>query len=588
MPYLLRPTYLFLGRILFWLIIIISLAAVVFALSHRSLPPAIILKVDLNRGYSNTPGEFVTRLVGGYEPSYQDLLFGLENAAADRRVKVLIARCGGTQLGFAQAQEIRDAVLKFRRTGRSTLVSATSFGEFAPGNKDYFLATGFDEIYLQPSGMVALTGLVSRSPFFRGTLDKLGIKPQLDHRKEYKTAQNLLTETRYTPAHYQSDSAMVFALFDQLTSAIADRLGTGQAELSTLINNAPLSSDAAVKAGLIKAAVYQDQVDEIARAKAGKNARIVSLAEYARKTRNPYRAGKTAALIYAVGTIVEGKSRLSLLEGPLVGSDDLVAAFEAAEKDRSVGAVLLRIDSPGGSYTASDAIWRSVKKIQERGKPVVVSMSNVAASGGYFIAAPARTIVAEPGTLTGSIGVIAGKVVTREFWSKLGVTWGEIPTGPRATFWSALDEYTPAQWQELENFLDRAYEDFVNKVAEGRSLPSDSVERIARGRVWTGSQAKQLGLLDTLGGMDAAISVLRRLLKVPGNKPIRLKEFQSHPSLIRQFLAGVGPGSMQQDRMALAPLPRIEGIGLHDGNLASINDAFLGPAPALFRRIEGD
>jgi len=459
-------------------------------------------------------------------PSMRDLVDALDRAAADPRVKVLVADLGETDLGLAQAQELRQAVARFRRAGKPTVAFADSFGEVGTSNAGYYLATAFDQIWLQASGDVSMVGLSIEGVFVRGLLDRLGIEPQIGQRKEFKNAMSPATDTAFTPPVREMLEALARSLFDQVTADIASDRRIDAAILRRAVNNAPHDSAAARQIGLVDRIGYWDEARAEARRLAGADAETVTVARYLNRAGRPNRHGTTVALIHGSGPIVRGGGDRDPLFGHgTLGADPLVRAFDDASGDRNVAAILFRIDSPGGSYVASDTIWRAVMRARERGKPVVVSMGNVAASGGYFVAAPADRIVAQPGTLTGSIGVVFGKLVAKDLAESIGITFDRVRIGEHAGMWSASRPFTPAERAKVEQSLDRVYDDFTAKVAQGRQRSREQIEAAAKGRVWTGAQAHEFGLVDALGGYQTALDEVRKLLKLPAEAPLAIRVY---------------------------------------------------------------
>jgi protease-4 len=417
---------------------------------------------------------------------------------------------------------------------------------------------------------VGLTGVMAETPFLRGTLDKLGLTPRLDHREEYKTAMNLVTERQYTDAHREAVVQMIESQFGQVVRGIAEARGLPAGDVQAVIDRSPLSGREAVETKLVDELLYRDQVYAKVKEAVGPDAAVLPLLTYLTRAGRPHQQGSTIALIYGVGAIKRGKSGHNpLFQGPTMGSDTVTAAFREAIEDEEVKAILFRVDSPGGSYVASDAIWRETVRAREAGKPVIISMGNAAASGGYFIAMAADKIVAQPGTLTGSIGVISGKMLTTAFWDKIGVSWDNVQSGANASFWSTVQDYTPQQWDQLQTWLDRIYDDFTAKVAEGRGLPLAKVLEMAKGRVWTGEEAKALGMVDELGGFSVALRLVREAAGIPLDADIRLK-LVPRPQTLRQRLqalllgddeerqqAEVATAAMARGREVLEPLARL-------------------------------
>jgi protease-4 len=483
----------------------------------------------------------------------RDVVDALARAAKDERVTALVARVGDARLGLASFQEIRDAVLAFRASGKRAVAVAETFGEFGPGNGAYFLATAFDEIALQPSGDIGLTGLSSETPFVRGALDKLGVKPRLDHRREYKSAMNVFTETGFTAPHREASERVLESQFAQIVRGIAEGRGLTEDAVRALVAKAPLSADAARAAKLVDTVAYRDEVWDAFRNADGTLPPRLGLGGYlARAGRAADDEGDVVALVYGVGSVHRGRSSWGTLSNePTMGSDTVAAAFRAAVDDDEVRAILFRVNSPGGSYIASDTIWREVVRARRQGKPVVASMGDIAGSGGYFVAMGADRIVAQPGTVTGSIGVLAGKMVTGALWSRLGVEWGDLDTGPNASMWSPTKDYSPEQWQRLQEFLDRIYADFVDKAADGRALPRERMQEIARGRIWSGEDAKEIGLVDELGGFPVALRAVRELAGIAPDGAVRLRVFPRTKSPVEVALARI-TGGQEEDEASIA------------------------------------
>lgn len=509
------------------------------------VPKRVILEADFDKGMSEyVPDDSLARVVMRERPRLRDISEALRKAAADERVKGFVARVGGPAMKLAQVQELRDAIIAFRASGKPALCYAETFGEFGPGNVSYYLATAFDEIYLQPSGDVGLTGLIYEQPFIRGALDKLGIVPRIDGRKEFKSFRYMFTEKKYTIPHREALLGVMNSQFSRIVEGIAERRKLPEHQVRALVNEGPFLGREAVDAKLVDGLAYRDEVYDKIKAKAGAKADLLDLTTYYKRAGGLHEKGVAIALVYAVGGIERGRSGYNPLTGELVmGSDTIAAALRQAAEDTDVKAVLLRIDSPGGSYVASDTIWRETVALKKAGKPLIASMGGVAASGGYFIALAADTIVAQPATITGSIGVVGGKMVTTEFWKKLGVTWDEVHTSKNADAWTATRDLSPEQQKRFGEWLDRVYEDFTSKVSEGRRLSRDAVEKIAKGRVWTGADAKKLGLVDELGGFPAALRAVRKALKLEENAPLRIKVYPERKTLAKllsEFTAAAG------------------------------------------------
>jgi protease IV len=487
----------------------------------------IILTVDLTQGLADGPREDRwLRLLVGAEPTLRDVLDGIETASGDPRVKVLLARVGDDELGLAKIQELRDAIAAFRAKGKFALAFADSFGEFGPGTRPYYLATAFDEIWLQPMGNVGLTGLYAEVPFFKGTLDLLGIAPQFDHREEFKTAMNSLTETKMTPPHREEVDALLASIAGQIIHGIAEGRKLPEAEVREAIDRGPLLADEASQAKLVDRLGYRDEVIGHARSRAGSGAELTSLTTYLDRAGRPHREGSTIALIYGTGLIQRAASSANpLTETNVMAATEITRAFRSAVRDPSVRAILFRIDSPGGSVVASESIWREVVFARERGKPVVVSMGDVAGSGGYYVAAAADKIVAEPATLTGSIGVLAGKLVVSDLFQKLGMSTDSAQIGANAAMYSSTSDFSARAHSRLEAFLDETYRGFKDHVATGRHMTQEEVEEVAKGRVWSGEDAKTRRLVDELGGSAVALRLAKEAAKLAPDAAVKLTVF---------------------------------------------------------------
>jgi protease-4 len=490
------------------------------------------LKVDLNRGLVEEKSrDPLSDIAFGRKETLRDFLDALERAGDDPRVKGLYVSLGSDNLALATCQEVRDAIRDFRAKGKFAIAFASSFGEFGPGTRPYYLATAFDEIWLQQLGSLGLIGLHSEMPFLRGTLDRLGIVASIAHREEYKTAMNILTETAMTAPQREEVEDLLSGTSGQVVRGIAAARKLSPGEIAGLIDRGPLLADEALAARLVDRIGYADQASARARQRAGSGAKFVALKRYLEGAGRPHDSGPKIALIHAIGLITEGASTAAPLFGEGgVTARTLARAFRQAARDKDVRAILFRIDSPGGSAVASETIWREVVRARDEGKPVIVSMGDVAASGGYYIAAPADKIVAEPATLTGSIGVLAGKLVVSELLHKLGVTTDSATRGANAAMFSAFEDFSPAGSERLAAFLDGTYRGFKERVAAGRRLTAEQVEAVAKGRVWTGAEAKEKGLVDALGGYDTALGFARQAAKIPAGKKFKLVVFPREKS----------------------------------------------------------
>ncbi len=523
------------------------------------LPDDIVLTVDLGEALSEARSVDPFATLGLQQPlEVAEVVLALERASLDPRVKGLVARLDATGHGFAVAQELRDAVRVFAQSGKPTAAWADSFGELGPGNEGYFIATAFPSIYLQPGGMLGLTGLIAEVPFVRPLLDRLGIEPQITRRSAYKTAFDSLVEPGFTDANREMLNDLLDGLYATLVEAIAEGRGQTPEAVRRSIDSGPLMADDALGAGLVDALAFRDEVIDQALEAAGPEAEIVALDLYARRTAPVEdEAATVIALVVGQGAIQRGSAGFE----QLIGADDLADHLAAAREDEAIAAVVLRLDTGGGSAVASETIAREVALLRDAGKPVVVSMSNAAASGGYWIAMGASHIVAQPTTLTGSIGVIAGKPVLAEAWNMLGVGWESVERGENAAFLSFNQPFDSLGRARLEASIDALYARFKDGVAAGRGLEEGEVEAIAQGRVWLGAQALGHGLVDELGGIRTARSAAIRLLDLPGDAPVELRRYPEQAPPWEQLLDLVDQPWVQAAATAMAWWRGLNGAG---------------------------
>lgn len=490
------------------------------------MPDKILLTLDL-RAPLRDSAEASPLDLAEHPPTVMDIVLALDQAGRDPRVKGLFVRVGNADLSVPRAEEIAAALKRFRATGKFVIAHAQGFN--ATGLGDYLAATGASEIWMQPGSDFSASGAGASAVFLRGLFDKFGAVPQIAKRADYKSAADMYMEKGYTAPDRVQTTALLQSWYDNATAAAAQARGLEVRTLVSDLESSPQFADAALREKLVDKLGYDDDAKDAAVKRAGDNAKSVTLAQYWKATQdaNEFGNGGRVALIEASGEIVDG----TLGHGGLMGSDDVIAgddlsaAIRAATADKSVKAILLRIDSPGGSVTASDQILDAVKKAQIAGKPVIVSMGALAASGGYYVSCSADRIVAEPGTLTGSIGVLTGKVAIGRTLAMIGVGADEIGVGRNALFDSAISPYTPEQWAELNAEADRTYADFTQKVATGRKLPLAQVQDIAKGRVWTGADAKPRGLVDELGGFWTAADDARKLAGLAPDERLVFKRF---------------------------------------------------------------
>ncbi len=487
------------------------------------------------------PANVVGYLRGSKAITVRGIVDNLRKAKADARVSSLLLKPTGFESPYwAKVQEIRDAVLDFKKSGKPVY----AYVEYG-GDREYYLATAADRIFLMPSSALDMSGVATYQVFLRGTLDKIGAYPDLHHIGDYKTASNQLTEKGYTKAHKEMDEALNRDLFNQFIRGVADGRKKSVADVERLLDDGPFLPEDALRAGLVDEVAYEDQVEERLKGAgkagqaggaggAGGRLRKIDGDEYSRIGASSFGlgAGPRIGVIYVTGTINGGKSGYDPLNGEVVGSDTLIEAIRQARRDSSLRAIVIRIDSPGGSAAASDAIWRElmIARNERADRPIIASMSDLAASGGYYIAMPAQVIVAQPSTLTGSIGIFGGKIVTGGIYEKLGAHIESTSIGKHAEINSPARPYNASELKKLDEQLHAFYDQFVGKVASSRHTTPEKIDAVAQGRVWTGQQAKEQGLVDALGGLDAAVAIAKQRAKLAADAEVELVVFPPRKS----------------------------------------------------------
>jgi protease IV len=507
---------------------------VLFFLALAAVGTFFILVEDLGgravevpaRGYLDVPlaGEIaeiappdavISFLLGTKPLAVHDFWANLRKAKVDGRIQAVVLRLGLMQCDWAKANEMREAVLDFRRSGKKVYAVIEEAPDF---DMEYFLATACDRIVLHPLGWLGVNGLGGYVPFLKGALDKIGVRAEFEHVEQYKTATNMFTEKGFTPAHREETESYYGDLFAQYVAAAAKARGKTEAEFRALVDRGFFQGERAKAAGLVDDCLYEDELQDLLR-RGGRTIAPVRFDDYTRI--KPSSLGlesgpHTVALIYAVGTIVTGESL-----PPVMGGATVARWIRAARTDPGIKAIVLRIDSPGGSSVGSDVIWREVA-LAKKEKPVIVSMSDVAGSGGYWIAIPATKIVAAPQTLTGSIGVLAGKFSVDGLLAKLGVTGERVVFGEHADAFSMFRPFTGDERKVLKEEILWTYEQFLIRTAEGRNLSRDQVDAVGQGRIWTGRQAKERGLVDELGGLTMALGLAKKEAGIDAGEDVRM------------------------------------------------------------------
>ncbi|MCK8644471.1 signal peptide peptidase SppA [Mycobacterium colombiense] len=515
-----------------------ALAGRVDTARHHGVPNGCVLELDLRSMPPETSGfDPLAIISGGSRPvALRDMVAAIHRAAEDPRVAGLIAR---VQLGAspsAAVQELREAIVEFTAAKPSL-----AWAETYPGTLSYYLASAFGEVWMQPAGSLGLIGFASNATFLRDAFDKAGIEAQFVARGEYKSAVNRFTEHGFTEAHREAVTRMLESLQEQVWEAVARSRKLDTGVLDALADRAPLLREEAVSSGLVDRIGFRDEayeriaelvgVQDVSEEDAPPRLYLSRYAGAARPRLSPpappvpgRRPKPKVAVVNIDGTIVDGRGGPQFLPfgSSTVGSDTIAPALREAAADESVSAIVLRVNSPGGSVTASETLWREVKRARKLGKPVVASMGAVAASGGYYIAVAADAIVASPATITGSIGVITGKLVIRDLLERLGVGLDSVRTNANADAWSIEAPFTPEQRAHREAEADLVYADFLERVADGRNMTTEAVDRVARGRVWTGADARERGLVDELGGFRTALRRAKILAGLDEDTDVRL------------------------------------------------------------------
>ena len=511
---------------------------------HHGVPNGCILELDLQSLPPETSGfDPMAFIAGGGRPLLlRQAVAAIHRAAEDTRIAGLIARVQLSAAPPGAVQELREAIVAF-----TAVKPSLAWAETYPGTLSYYLASAFREVWMQPSGTVGLIGFATNALFLRDALDKAGLQAQFIARGEYKSAANMFTQDRYTEAHREADSRLIESLHNQVWQGIAESRRLDVSALDELADRAPLLRDDALSAALIDRVGFRDEayrrIGELTDPDADSNPDSddapprLFLSRYAQtrhaQTRGhgpslPGRKAKPAvAVITVAGPIVGGRGGpgLSPFGRSSAGGDTIAAALREAGADDDVKAVVLRVDSPGGSVSASETIWREVCRVRAAGKPVVASMGSVAASGGYYVAMAAEVIVANPATITGSIGVITGKLVARELKDRLGVGSESLRTNVNADAWSVNSPFTAEQYDMVETEANLFYDDFVRRVAEARKMSVEDVGIVARGRVWTGADAIERGLVDELGGLRTAVRRAKVLAGLDIDATIHLVDY---------------------------------------------------------------
>lgn len=508
------------GARLFLVITVMGLLALVAAIAgtavllHDRMEPDVIessyLEVVVRPNLADAPGsEGLVLDPADFPPLLTDVTADIRRAATDDRITGLYLEVQGVGLGWAGVQELRDAVRAFRAAGKPCRAYADDYD-----NKGYVLAAACGEVYLAPAGAVLANGFSITSEYYAGTLEKLGVTANFEHVGEFKSGPEPLTNREPSPEANEAMESVLGGLYDEMLASIAADRGISAEQARGFIDDPPVTPALAVERGMVDGLHFRDEVQE---GMCGKER--TSVRKY-HAPPSPFSMGERIVVLHAEGTIVGGTSGQQMFGGSIIGDRTVVEQLDDLREDEEVKAVVLRVNSPGGSGGASDNIWRAITRVQDAGTPVVVSMGDYAASGGYYIAAPADWIVAEPSTLTGSIGVFGGKLNVAGLYEKLGITTHTYQRGLVAGLFSPTSDFTDAERALFRRFLENFYDLFLDRVAAGRNMEKAAVAEVAKGRVWTGAQARERGLVDAVGGLDVAVAKARELAAVGEDVPV--------------------------------------------------------------------
>lgn len=551
----------------------------------KPLPQHMVLSLDLR---SLPPETTSTDLLSGaLFKSSRDIVETVQllwQAADDPRVAGLYVEIGDEQGGLARVQELRQAIAHFRGKGKFAVGFAESLGSGGSHFADYYLASSLEQIWLQQSGSFGVAGIVVETPFLKGGLDKLGVKIEGGKRYEYKSAPESFTETGYTRPARENLQQLLDSLFGQFVNDVARDRRLEPAQLRRLVDTAPHEPEQARRDGLVDRIGYRTDALEDVYQRNGGRRELVTLSDYASDEARPKPRGEVIALVRASGAIMSGPSGGGPFEEEaLANSEDVVDAIDAASRAKDVRAIVLRIDSPGGTYPAADAIADAVGRARSAGKPVIVSMSDVAASGGYLAAVRADVIVAQPTTITASIGVFSVWPMAQELLTSLGVNVERVSVGHNAGMYSTFQPPTPAQRAAVARELDAVYASFTRQVAEARNLDAARIDAAARGRVFSGVDAKRTGLVDELGGLQLALNIAKAKAGIEETKRIEVRRYPDDSDRWQRMfekllhVAGVDVGpTIRLPREVRETLARF-GVTLRPGNVR------LPPLPPLWR-----
>lgn len=465
--------------------------------------------------------------------SVQQLLSAIRKAQFDENISGIIIRPFPNTMGWAKMDDIRNALLAFKNNGKSLYAYLD-----AAGDREYYLASAADSIFGTATGLLFVNGFASEPEFLKGTMDKLGIEADFISYGKYKNAPDTYRRTKMSDAQREVSNNLLDHYYGVLIDSIASARELPREDVIAFVDQGFATIANGHSAGLIDSLIYYNEFKDLLKARHDDKGRFVSLGRYRNAEPDApsfFDAQDTIAVIYGVGTIVTGGE--SLYSDGLITSEGMAKNIRKAADNDNVKAIILRIDSPGGSGSASDVIWKEVVAAKEK-KPIIVSVSDLAASGGYYISMAADTIVAHPNSIVGSIGVYIGKFAWGGFYDKIGYNRDKVKRGKNADIFSETRKFTPEQRETMTGFVMEFYQDFISKAAEGRGMTTDAIDEIAQGRVWTGQQALELGLVDVLGDFSTAVTVAKEIADIPESDKVVLRTYPRLKSVFDRVLDG--------------------------------------------------
>lgn len=543
-----KGTYVLIILFVFFFLILAAVASFIYF--EFGKPPAIkansYLEIRLSGAIlEKSAGDpFMTLFTGGSPLTMHDIWTNIRKAKADNRIKSLVLRLGYLHCEWAKISELRGMILDFQKSGKKAYAYIEETFDF---DKEYYLATACDKIILHPLGSLMVNGIGGYIPFIKNALSKLGIEAEFEHVEEYKTAASMFIEDEFTPAHKEMMESIYGNIFSVYVKEIARSRKKSEEEIKSLIDYGYFQGEKAKEAGLVDDLLFEDELESLLLQDSKKIYRITHETYLKTKASSlGLNKGKKIALIYGIGPIHTGSSQYQSM-----GSHTIAQWIKRARRDKSIKAIVFRVDSPGGSAVASDVIWREVM-LAKKEKPFIVSMSDLAGSGGYWVSMAGHKILAQPQSLTGSIGVLAGKFNMEKLYEKLGITSERLTYGKKADLFTTFRSLTPEERSFLKKEILWIYDQFLKKVAEGRNMTEEDVDKLGKGRVWTGIQAFEQGLVDEIGGLSRALELAKEMAGIPVDDEVKLVVWPKKVSFLSSLMG------RRQAQLKLNLHPRLE------------------------------